>query len=298
MTRSKGVLTALAVLCAAACLRAAIRPRAIDDTAHIPLHRTRQSPTDLELSGSLAGVPRGQTRFVSFADLSRLPLETYTVTDDPGLGKSVRITGLALERLPALLGATPGAAMVTAICSDAYAAHYPASYFHDHHPLLVMRIDGKPSTQWPKLSEGDSMGPYLVSHPSFKPAFQILSHADEAQVPWGVIRLDFEPEQQVYAPIAPRGPHAHDPLVQQGYTIAKQNCFRCHNRGGEGGLKADRPWDVVARRAATDPVYFDTYVRNPKRLNPAAQMEGSPTYNDATVHALRAYFNLFAETTP
>jgi mono/diheme cytochrome c family protein len=296
MTRSQAGLATLAALCIAVSLRAAIRPP-VADSAHIPLHRTRQSPTDLELSGSLAGVPPGQTRFVSFADLSRLPVETYTVTDDTNFNKTVRITGLALDKLPTLLGASPGANMVTAICSDAYAAHYPASYFHVHHPILVMRIDGKPSPQWPILG-GFNMGPYLVSHPSFKPAFQILSHADEAQIPWGVVRLDFEPEQQVYAPIAPFGPHASDPLVQQGYAIARQNCFRCHNRAGEGGLKANRPWDVVARRAATDPQYFDTYVRNPKSLNRAAQMEGSPKYDDATLKALRAYFKPFAESTP
>jgi mono/diheme cytochrome c family protein len=266
--------------------------------ARVPLHRTRQSPTDLELGGSLAGVPRGETRFVTFADLSHLPLETYTVTDDRGLGKSVRITGLPLEKLPALLGAARGATMVTALCSDAYAAHYPASYFHDHHPILVMRIDGKGPGQWPKLSEGDSMGPYLVSHPSFKPAFKILSHADEAQVPWGVVRVDFEPEQQVYAPIEPFGPHAHDPLVQQGYIMARQNCFRCHARNGEGGLKSNRPWDVVARRSATDPDYFNAYVRNPQRENPAARMEGTPKYDDATLRALRAYFQPFAESYP
>jgi mono/diheme cytochrome c family protein len=284
---------ALTTLCAAASLCAASNSNDTP-TPHIPLHRTRTSPTDLELGGSLANVPPGQTRFVSFADLARLPQETYTVTDDAGLGKSVRITGIALEKLPALLGAAPGASMVTALCSDAYAAHYPAAYFRAHHPLLVLRLDNKAPTQWPVLSGGDSMGPYLVSHPSFKPAFQVLSHEDEAQVPWGIVRLDFQPEQQVYAPIAPIGPHANDPLVQQGYTIARQNCFRCHSRGGEGGEKSRRPWDVVARRAVTDPQYFDTYVRDPKRLNPAAQMEGSPKYNAATLQALRAYFQPFA----
>jgi mono/diheme cytochrome c family protein len=283
-------------LCASACFCAASIFSA--QAARVPLHRTRQSATDLELGGSLAGVPHGETRFVSFADLSHLPLETYTVTDDAGLGKSVRITGLALEKLPRLLGAAPRANMVTALCTDAYAAHYPASYFHDHHPILVMRIDGKASAMWPKLSEGDSMGPYLVSHPSFKPAFKVLSHADEAQVPWGVVRLDFEPEQQVYATIAPFGSHANDPLVQQGYLIARQNCFRCHARGGEGGLKSNRPWDVVARRSATDPDYFNAYVRNPQRINPAARMEGTPNYDDATLRALRAYFKPFAETYP
>jgi mono/diheme cytochrome c family protein len=235
---------------------------------------------------------------VSFASLSRLPQETYVVTDDGGLGKSVRITGVALEKLPALLGAAHGAAMVTALCSDGYAAHYPAAYFHAHRPILVMRIDGKTSTQWPALSEGDSMGPYLVSHPSFTPSFKVLSHADEAQVPWGVVRLDFEPEEQVYAPIEPIGPHAHDEMVQQGYAIARQNCFRCHNRGGEGGEKSGRPWEVVARRSVTDPQYFESYVRNPKRLNPASQMAASPNYNDATLRALRAYFKPFAEIYP
>jgi cytochrome c2 len=291
-------LAALALLCAAASLCAANRAIAPSVTAaHIPLHRTRQSPTDLELGGSLAGVPRGQTRFVSFADLATLPQETYTVTDDTNFGKTVRITGIALEKLPALLGAAPGANLVTAICSDDYAAHYPASYFRAHHPLLVMKLDGKPSAQWP-IIDGFNMGPYLVSHPSFKPAFHVLSHPDEAQIPWGVVRLDFEPEQQVYAPIAPFGPHAKDPLVLQGYTIAAQQCFKCHNRGNEGGLKANRPWDVVARRSATDPDYFDAYVRNPKRLNPATQMEASPNYDAATLQALHAYFNLFAETYP
>ena len=296
MTRTVWGWMALAALCASAPVCAASNASA--QVAHVPLHRARQSPTDLELGGALNGVPRGETRFVSFSDLSRLPLETYTVTDDRGLGKSVRITGLALQKLPSLLGAASGATMVTALCSDDYAAHYPASYVHDHHPLLVLRIDGKGPAQWPKLSAGDSMGPYLVSHPSFKPAFKILNHTDEAQVPWGVVRLDFEPEQQVYAPIAPFGPHANDPLVQQGFTIASQNCFRCHARNGEGGLKSNRPWDVVARRSATDPAYFDAYVRNPQRVNPAARMEGTPTYDDATLRALRAYFKPFAETYP
>ncbi len=295
MTRSVCGWMALTTLCAAASIYAV--PQSSPRTSRVPLHRTRTSPTDLELGGSLAGVPRGETRFVSFADLAKLPQETYTVTDDTNFHRTVRISGIPLEKLPALLGAARGANMVTALCIDAYAAHYPASYFRAHHPILVMRLDGKPSAQWPIL-HGFNMGPYLISHPSFKPAFQVLSHADESQVPWGVVRVDFEPEQQVYAPILPIGPHANDPLVQQGYTIARQNCFRCHARMGEGGQKSGRPWDVVARRAVTDPQYFDEYVRNPQRLNPGARMEGSPKYDDATLRALHAYFQPFSETYP
>jgi mono/diheme cytochrome c family protein len=266
--------------------------------ALVSLHRNRQSPSDLEVGGSLAGIPRGETRFVTFADLARLPLETYTVIDDAGLGKTVRITGIAVERLPALLGAARGANMVTALCSDAYAAHYPASYLRAHHPVLVMRLDGKTSAKWRALSNGEAMGPYLISHPMFLPSFRVLSHEDEAQVPWGVVRIDFEDENRVYAPIEPIGPHAHDVNVQKGYAIARQNCFRCHSRGGEGGEKSKRPWDVVARRAVTDPRYFDEYVRHPRRLNPASQMAASPGYDDATLLALRAYFKPFSESHP
>jgi mono/diheme cytochrome c family protein len=286
---------ALSALWLASCLYAAL---GACQTPAVPLHRTRQSPLDLELGGALAGVPRGQTRFVSFAALAALPQETYTVRDDTNFGRPTRITGIPLRRLLALLGAARNATMVTALCRDAYAAHYPSAYLRAHNALLVLRVDGKPSAQWPIGADGHAMGPYLISHSSFTPSFRVLSHPDEPQVPWGVVRLDFEPEQQVYAPIQPFGLHAADLLVQQGYTIASQNCFRCHSRNGEGGEKSNRPWDVVARRAATDPAYFNDYVRNPRRLNPASQMAATPTYDDATLRALRSYFSLFAETYP
>ncbi len=260
----------------------------------LALYRTRRSASDLELGGDLAGVPRGQTRFVSLAELQTLPQETDTVSDDANFGRTVRLRGIALAKLPALLGAVLGASMMTAICIDGYAAHYPAAYLRAHHPLLVLQMNGKPPAQWPSGEDGIAMGPYLISHPDFLPAFRVLSHSDEPQIPWGVVRLDFQTEQQVYAPIAPFGRRAEDPLVRQGYLIARQNCFRCHSRWGEGGEKSNRPWDVVARRAATDPQYFDAYVRQPRSLNPASQMAASPGYDDATLRALRAYFNLFA----
>jgi len=52
---------------------------------------------------------------------------------------------------------------------------------------------------------------------------------------------------------------------------------------------------VVARRAGTDPQWFDAYVRNPKKTNPASQMAASPQYDAATLAALRAYFVTFQE---
>jgi mono/diheme cytochrome c family protein len=138
------------------------------------------------------------------------------------------------------------------------------------------------------------MGPFLISHPKFTPSFKILSHADEPQIPWGVVRLEFRNEKAVFGAIAPRGHHVMDPSVQAGYRIAQQNCFRCHNMGREGGTKAGRPWEVLAAWAAASPDYFTAYVRNPRSKNPQAQMPGMTRYDDKTIAALESYFQTFA----
>ena len=187
------------------------------------LQTERHAPSDLEVGGSLQNVPRGETRFVSYESLLSLPQESYTVTDDTNFGTTAQVSGVSLEKLPAWLGAESGASMVIAICDDKYAAHYPASYIHAHHPLLVLKVNGLKPDHWPLGVDRLPMGPYMVSHPSFKPSFRVLSHDDEAQVPWAIVRLDLRREQTVYAPIEPQGAAANDPIVQQGYTIARQN---------------------------------------------------------------------------
>ena len=260
------------------------------------LQTERQAPSDLEVGGSLQNVPRGETRFVSYESLLSLPQESYTVTDDTNFGTTAQVSGVSLEKLPAWLGAESGASMVIAICDDKYAAHYPASYIHAHHPLLVLKVNGLKPDHWPLGVDRLPMGPYMVSHPSFKPSFRVLSHDDEAQVPWAIVRLDLRREQTVYAPIEPQGAAANDPIVQQGYTIARQNCFRCHNRSGEGGKKSMLLWHDLTHEAVTNPTKFDAYVLHPKKIIPQSQMASSPQYDDATLNALRRYFASFQET--
>ncbi len=266
--------------------------------ASIPLHRTRSSPSDLEIGGDLAGVVRGKSRFVRYADLLRLPQETVLAVGDTNFAHPVQVSGVLLERLPTYLGAASRAQMVTASCDDGYKANYTAAYLSSHHPLLVLRIQGQPPAGWPKSVDGSSMEPYMISHSSFAPSFHVLSYVDEPQIPWGVIRIDFRDESEVYAGIQPQGPLASTEIVQQGFTIARQKCFRCHNRGAEGGTKAGRSWELVARRSVHDPKYFDDYVRHPKSMNPASQMLASPEYDGQTLAALRAYFQPFAEALP
>ncbi len=260
--------------------------------SRITFSPTRQHPSDLEVGGDLLHVPPGQTRFITYEDLLTLPQDTYRVTDDANCTPPATLSGISLEKLPALLNAAPTAHMVTALCDDNYKANYPAAYFKNHHPILVLRINGQPPDKWP-LAEGNaSMGPYMISHPTFKAAYKILAHTDEPQIPWGVIRIDFRNEPTVYTPITPT---STDPAIHQGFAIAQQNCFRCHNQGTEGGTKSHMTFTTIGRIASTNPTLFDRYILNPTAINPRSQMAASPTYDAPTLAALRAYFTTFAE---
>lgn len=261
------------------------------------LHAARLSTMDLEIGGELADLPPGTTRYISRDELLALPQVSYTVTDDANFTVPTKVSGVLLEDLMRYLGASPGADLVVAICDDQYRANYTHDYMAAHHPLLVLTVNGQPPSGWPKDSGGHGfdMGPYMISHPKFTPSFKILSHSDEPQIPWGVVRIEFRDEKAVFGAIAPRGPHANDPAVQAGYKIAQQNCFRCHNAGDQGGQKSGVAWAVLSAVAFSSPEFFEEYVRNPQSKTPKAQMPGNPRYDDQTLHALKAYFKYFSQ---
>jgi mono/diheme cytochrome c family protein len=264
------------------------------NSSTISLHPSRTSPLDLEVTVDQPGSV-GSARYLTREDLLALPQVSYTVSDDPNFHGPTQISGVLLEELATRVGA-PESVLVVAVCTDLYHSTYTRSYIKAHHPILVLAVNGQPPAGWPKDAEGHGLdiGPYLISHAAFTPSFHVLAHADEAQIPWGVVRLEFRDEQTVLKAIAPRGSHSSDQAVLDGYHIAQQNCFRCHNSGREGGQKAGRPWLVLGAIAATSPDYFAAYVRDPKKKNPNAQMLGNPKYDDATIQALIAYFRTFS----
>jgi len=98
------------------------------------------------------------------------------------------------------LAAKPESDLVVAICDDLYRANYPRSYIEAHHPFLVLKVNGKPPSGRPKNFEAHryDMGPHMISHPRFTPSFKILAHSDETQIPWGVVRIEFRDEKQVF----------------------------------------------------------------------------------------------------
>jgi mono/diheme cytochrome c family protein len=258
----------------------------------LTLQPARSSPQDLEISGDLAGLPEGTVRFVKYEDLLTFPQGTFTPAGDANFPTGGALSGMRLEELIHALGLPDSGQLIAAECNDKYEAHYTAAYRAAHDPILVLRIGGKPPTSWPTI-EGNSSGPYLISHASFTPAFHVLSHADEAQIPFGVVGLKFFKEDAVLAVLRPKGEYAPDSAVMQGYQIAFQNCFRCHNQGVFGGRKAGVAWNTLARYATWDPAGFAAVVHDPKSKNPAAKMPGNPEYDADTLHALTAYFQAF-----
>jgi mono/diheme cytochrome c family protein len=271
--------------------------------AHKPLYARlgwkRMSPSDLELDGDIPGATREQSRrYITREQLLALPQVSFTVTNDPNFTEPTQISGVELEQLIQALGAQPQSDLAVAICVDGYETHYTRSYIAAHHPVLALKINGKEPAEWPKFPEsGADMGPYLISSRDFKPSFKILSHEDEPQIPWGVVRLEIKSEAVVFNAIGPRQPASNSQEVQDGYRIAQQNCFRCHNSGDEGGTKAQRPWTVLSTWATASPDFFQGYIHDPRSKNPKALMPAFPTYDWATLNALTKYFQSFTEDT-
>jgi len=257
------------------------------------LKERRTSPSDLEVSGQLRGLPPGTTRYIAYQDLLWLPQATCTVTNDTNFVGGARIAGVPLTELTRVFGETPEGDLVVALSYDGYRTNYSRRYMASHKPLLVLTINGKPPDKWPKSEHDGPMGPYLISHPAFQPAFRILSHTDEPQIPYGVTRIELRSEAKVFQAIHPPVPYKLHSQIDDGYRIAQQNCFRCHHSGEEGGQMAHRSWLVLAAWAATDQDSFKRYLRNPLSVNPASLMPANPQYDMVTADALAAYFRTF-----
>ena len=258
------------------------------------LHTERSSAGDLEVGGELGGVPPGATRYIRYEDLLRLPQESAEVSDDTNFKGKTEIAGVALATLARLLGRAPDDALIVAICYDHYRTNYPRAYLAEHHPILVLRINGQVREHWPPSEHGGSMGPYLISHPYFKPAFKVLSHEDEPQIPYGVTRLEVRRESAVFGAIRPHGDWPANSSIEQGFVIAGQDCFRCHNMGAEGGTMAGRSWVKLGTVARDDSKRFKQVIYDPKSVSPKATMPAHTGYDEVTLDALTAYFKTFA----
>jgi hypothetical protein len=286
-----GKLLALIVACCA--LLGTCSPSA----GHL-LGLKRNSPTDLEITGMIPSVVPGTSRYISYETLLSLPQVTVTVTGDDNFAEisreKIMVTGVYLDVLAKYLSALGGSDLLSAVCSDGYRANYSHDYVVAHRPILALKIEGRPVRSWVAQSHSDDLGTYFITHAIFKSSFTVLSQQETPQVPVDIVKLDFSSTQVVFGAIAPHGDYAPDSQVMEGYRIAQQHCYRCHNMGHYGGTKARVTWQQIGAYAAS-PSTFEAFILNPRSIDHKVAMPPHPAFDDATAKALQAYFQTFAK---
>jgi hypothetical protein len=294
--KSIGLVALFTILCCA--LITAAHSAAAVAAASGLLKMDRQSPSDLEVSGLISGVPYSSHRFITYQDLLTLPQVSATVVSDENFTEMktprVEITGVYLSEFARRIGASSDSDLINALCVDHYRAPFPANYVAVHQPILVLKIDGQTASDWARKTGNEDPGPYLITQPNFVSSFHILSHQERPQAPTGVVSIDFTRQKETFDAIMPLGHFAPDSSEMDGFGIARQNCLRCHNRGAVGGTKAGKSWSVLSKRAIHDPASFARYIHNPKSVDSHSIMPGNPQYDAATLAALTAYFKTFS----
>lgn len=246
----------------------------------------------------IVGVFPGMSRYISYETLLSLPQVTVTVTGDDNFAEISRekivVTGVYLDALAKHLGVLDGSNLLSAVCSDGYRANYSHDYVVAHHPILALKIDGRPVRSWVAQTHSDDLGTYFITHAIFKSSFQVLSQQETPQVPVDIVKLDFSSTQVVFGAIAPHGDYAPGSQVMQGYRIAQQHCYRCHNMGDYGGTKAKVTWRQIGAYAAS-PSTFEAFILNPRSIDHKVALPPHPAFDVATAKVLQAYFQTFAE---
>jgi cytochrome c2 len=263
---------------------------ALAGTAARGLHDTRTSPIDLALTGRLAGVPAGASRYLRWEDLRKMP--TLQVTLD---GEFVRgpqtLTVVPLAELWRALPIAHGSDCLLAVCQDGYASVYTTRFILEYRPFLVLAINGQGPEHWPPPGLKFNPGPYVITvSPELAPSvahYRDVGH----KKPWGVVSLEVASYADRFNGVYTGRWANLSARAQAGREIWVNSCASCHQgpAGIFGGSKSGMPFEVVATLAAGDRTFFMRYVRDPKSIVPTAKMEPHPHYTDAELDQLIAF---------
>lgn len=256
----------------------------------LTLHTERQDPTDLEISGLLVDLPAGESRWLRWGDLRTLPTQEFEQEGEflPGRHK-VRVVFLqdVLDKLPI----SPAADAVTAVCHDGYASVFRTAFTTKWRPYIVLEINGAGPTQWPPAGMTFNPGPYVISvNDHTAPDVSKVLDVSHKQ-PWGVTAIKLVNYADEFAPFAKGEWAALSERAFRGRELWVNSCYSCHKGPGEeiGGTKGGRPFAVLRAYAQHNKAYFRNYVRNPKGINPSAQMTAHPHYTDTQLAELIAF---------
>ena len=249
---------------------------------------TRSSSQDLEVFDIRPDGSASAPRYYRYEELLTLPLVTVKTTKDPNTQQPATYTGVYFNDLIKALQSSPDQSVLGANCYDGYQQYYDPEYNEKHHPIFLLKYDGKAPDDWPKSEHDSPMGPYCVVHENFQPLERIYGYTESPRIPFGVVSV----ELTSYALSLGKfdAPKQSNPEVVKGEKIAIGSCVSCHNNGSAGGKMAQRPWQVLAANSIYNGDYFRQYVENPQKFKPNVAMPAHPTFDSATLDALQAYF--------
>ena len=138
-------------------LAAAPSPANEPFTLSSKLHAQRSSPSDLEITGDLPGVPPGEPRYLTRADLLSISRAMIISPDDGNFKDPAKVRAISLQDLAVALGVSAHK-MIVADCRDKYQAHFPRAYLAAHHPVLIAEMNGTALTE----AADDDYGPYMI----------------------------------------------------------------------------------------------------------------------------------------
>ncbi len=274
----------LALVCGVAAARAAIE-----------IHPVASSPYDLAITGLLEDVPSGETRFITWADLRKLPTSKLKLEGEFVPGEQ-EVTVVYVSDLWAALPLKEGADALLATCTDGYASVYKKEFIADYRPFVVLEINGKGPEQWPPAGLTFNPGPYVISvSPVIVPAVAGLLDASHKR-PWGVSRIEVANYAARFAALYSGALENPAAKVADGREIWVNSCYSCHQGPVPelGGTKSDRPFQVLTAYAKYNPDYLKAYVRDPQKVMPGAKMAAHPHYTDEQLDALIAFLALMS----
>jgi len=256
----------------------------------VPLTPVRSGPFDLAITGRIAAVPAGETRYAAWQDLRRLPTSRLHLTGEFMPGEQ-EVTVVFLTDLWAALPRGPGVDTLLATCGDGYASVYRESFLRQDRPFLVLEINGQGPEHWPPPGLKFNPAPYVISvSATVAPAVAGLLDPGHKR-PWGVTTLELARFDERFADSF-RGRWARlSARAELGRNIWINSCASCHAGPGAtfGGTKSGQPFAVVEAIAGYNPELFRQYVRAPMSVNPQAKMEAHPHYSDDQLAALLAF---------
>ena len=128
----------------------------------LELRTASSSSLDLAIKGGLAGVPKGEVRYLRWSDLATLPTSKIRITGEFVPGEQ-EVTVVFLSDLMKALPLQPTVDAALATCTDGFATIFKTSFIGHYRPFLVIEIAGRPPSAWPPPGVTYNPGPYAIT---------------------------------------------------------------------------------------------------------------------------------------